>query len=356
MKYFAIAVFIALIGAVIGTWSNASNTLPADQVALKVKAEPVDVVIAKSQQQSIPLSPVEEEIERSAFKSKVKNVQKEAESILISQKQALQIIDDNLYNTINNQVVDVTAERELLDYLRKTNNEQVYLFIMEKLQSASKGNESDDRLIEYALSLLAAVDSPRASELFFNVVRQDDWQGSNALYSVRNSISRLARNNNYDSLMQQTFTQVNDENPFLNELAVAIAQDAEIEQVDYLINYVDSPLKNKSAVINQAMHSINKESLVPHITTYISDSSSSNVQNVALNTLANMGQYEAASALIAWSSTQRIEAKKQVESLFTIALARSPSTQRAIEKEILFYEFTSEELKKSIIDLSSSFK
>ncbi|ABM02272.1 conserved hypothetical protein [Psychromonas ingrahamii 37] len=354
MKYFAIAVFIVLIGAVIGTWSNASSTLPAEQLAMKVKAASADLDIAKSQEQSIPLSPVEEEVEDSAFKS----APKEAESILISQKQALQIIDDNLYNAINNQVVDVTAERELLDYLRKTNNEQVYLFIMEKLESTNKGNKSDDRLIEYALSLLAAVDSPRASELFFNVVRQDDWSGSNAIYSVRSSISRLARNNNnnYNSLIQQTFTQVNDENPFLNELAVAIAEDAEIEQVDYLISYVDSPLKNKSAVINQAMHSINKESLVPHITTYISDSSSSSVQNVALNTLANMGQYEAASALIAWSSTQRIEAKKQVESLFTIALARSPSTQRAIEKEILFYEFTSEELKQTIINLSSFFK
>ena len=100
------------------------------------------------------------------------------------------------------------------------------------------------------------------------------------------------------------------------------------------------------------MNKIQTESLVPHITSYLSGGSTINVKNTLLNTLANMGQYEAASALISWSSKQPKESADQVKQLFDLAFRRSPSTKRAIDKELYTQEFASEELKNIIVNIS----
>lgn len=280
------------------------------------------------------------------------NVNDRFELKVLKEGEALQIAETLLSHIYNNQTVDFSAEKSLLNYLKETNNEHVYQFIIEKLKAANTGNESDDRLIEYSLSLLAAVDSSRASEIFFDFVAKDKWQGSNAIYTIRKSIEKLNRNGNYTDLAQQTFTQSKDDSPFISELAETIAHHANVEQIDYLISYIDSESKNKSTVASDAISKIQTESLVPHITRYLSNSSTINVQNTVLNTLANMGQYEAASALIVWSSKQSNASAEQIEQLFNIAVRRSPSTKRAIEKELVFLDFTSEELKELIINIS----
>jgi hypothetical protein len=281
-----------------------------------------------------------------------KGTKDKVELKVLKEDQALQIAETLLTHIYNNQTIDFSAEKLLLNYLKETNNEQVYQYIIEKLQAANIGKESDDRLIEYSLSLLAAIDSSRASEIFFDFVAKDNWQGSNAIYTIRKSIQRLNRNGNYTDLAQQTYTQSKDDSPFINELAETIAQHANFEQIDYLINYIDGESKNKSSVASIAMSKVQTESLVPHITSYLSGSPTINVKNTVLNTLANMGQYEAASALIVWSSKQTKDSAEQVTQLFNIALRRSPSTKRAIEKELGSLEFTSEELKEVIINIS----
>ena len=250
---------------------------------------------------------------------KEKDVKSNIIHTMLDATKALQIANTLLSNIYNHEKINVSDEKDLLKYLKATNDEGVYQLIVKKLQAADVGNESDDRLVEYSLSLLAAVNSRRASELFFNFIGKEKWQGSDAIYIVNKSISKLARNSDYTDLFQQTFTQTLDDNPFVAELATAIALNAQAEQVDYLISYVDSSLEHKGKAATQAMNSIHKESLVPHISSYISDSSTEAVQSTALSSLANMGQYEAASALITWSSQQPKGSIKQVEKLFNIA-------------------------------------
>ncbi len=289
-------------------------------------------------------------------KIKVASAKTKAEQAMIKEKNALQIADTLLSDIYNNQNIDLAYEKELLSYLKATNNEQVYQAIVENLKAANIGNESDDRLIEYGLSLLATIDSPRASELFFDFVTNANWQGSNAIYSVSKSILRLTQNSDHTNLVQQKFKQAEDDNPFISELATTIAHNAKVEQIDYLISYIDGESKNKSIVASRAMNEIKTESLVPHITRYLSDSTTKNVQNVALNALANMGQYEAASALITWSSKQPQSASEQIKTLFSVALSRSPSAKRAVEKELQFQEFASEKIKELIINISNDSK
>ena len=271
---------------------------------------------------------------------------------ILADDKAIETADNILNNIKNNQSIDLSAEKELIKYLKETNNEAVFQLIIEHIKNTNSGNKDDDRLIEYSLSLLAAIDSPRASEIFFGFVKEDNWENSTAIYTVNKSISRLARNENYTGLIEQTFAQTNDESPFLNELASGIAHNAKAEQVDYLINYIDSDSKNKSLASSQAMIKISSEPLVPHILSYTSDNSSKNVQTAALNSLANMGQYEAASALIKWSSEQSSTAVDEVATLFEIALRRSPSTKRAIEKEINDLYFNSNQIKEKIIQMA----
>lgn len=271
----------------------------------------------------------------------------------LDEGEALRLTKTLLDTIYNNQKVNFSDEKALIQYLKETNNEDVYQSIIAKLKAANMGNENDDRLIEYTISLLAAIDSKRASELLFAFVGKENWNGSSAIYIVNKSISKLTRNGDYTDLVQQTYTEMSDENPFLGELSSAIARHANIEQVDYLISYVDSPEKNKSINASKAMMSINDESLVPHISSFLSDNSTMSIQSTALDSLANMGQYEAASALISWSANQPKTSMKQVEQLFTVALSRSPSTRRAIEKEANSQKFTSDDVRELIINMSN---
>jgi hypothetical protein len=306
---------------------------------------------------SIGLLPAEE---ANHNKMKLLNKQKKQathpksnEELELVESEAIHLAETLFSNIINKQAVDFSAEKRLINYLKESNNEQVYHFIVDALNSVELGSESGDRLTEYGLSLLAAVDSLRASEVFFDFVGREGWQQSSAIYIVSKSISKLASNDAYKNLAQQTFTQAKDDNPFIGELAKAIAYNPQEAQVDYLISYVDTLSKSKSTGAVQAMRTIHEESLVPHIVSYTTDNSSSKVQKAALNSLANMGQYEAASALITWSSTQSKDSTKEVEKLFITALGRSPSTKRAIDKEIHLQEFDSDNLKELIIKLSN---
>ncbi|MBU2919352.1 hypothetical protein KO505_15490 [Psychrosphaera sp. F3M07] len=259
-----------------------------------------------------------------------------------------------LSNIYNNKTVDLKVEKSLLKYLKDTDNAEIYQVIIDNIHNANLGNESDDRLVEYSLSLLAAIDSTRSAQIFYDSISTGKWQGSNAIYTVRKSIEKLARTPNHIELVQTTFSKVSEDNPFINELAIAIAKNAKKEQIDYLIGYIDNKSVTKSNAATRAMNKIKAEPLVPHIIKYISENSSIAVQNTALSSLANMGQYEATSALITWSSKQDITSSNQVKELFTIALRRSSSTTRAIEKELSSKVFVSNDIKNVIIQLTKN--
>ena len=263
----------------------------------------------------------------------------------LSDEDALTVTKTLLNRVYNSETIDFIAEKELLNYLINTKNEGVYQFIIEKLQSAIKGNKNDDRLIEYTLSLLAAIDTQRASEVFFDFVAKNDWQGSRAIYNVKKSIEKLNRSGEYTALAQQAFTIADEDSPFIGELATTIARHAQSEQIEYLFGFIDEKYESKRLFVKRAMNTIHDESLVPHITGYLKDSSTAIIKNTALNTLANMGQYEATAALIKWSSTQSKNSAEQVKKLFDIAIQRSPSTKRAIEKELHIQNFVSADIK-----------
>jgi HEAT repeat protein len=349
-----ILIALVIISISVFSWLNYPSTSSVEVVYGKV-TKPIKPVaqqepIQKGTQANRP-KPIEENTKLLPKKKTITN--SNIEQNMLKEREALQIADTLLNNVFNNKTINFAAERKLLSYLKATNNEQIYQIIIEKLQNANPGNDNDDRLLEYGLSLLAAIDSSRSSELFYTFIAKDNWQGSSAIYTVRKSISRLSRNPAYTELVQQKFTQTTDKNPFIGELASAIAYHAKAEQIDYLISYVDGKLQNKSSAASRAMKKIQSEALVPHITSYISNDFTKNVQNTALDTLAHMGQYEAVSALITWSSSQHKDSAEQVKELFSIALSRSPSTYRAIEKELHYQSFASEELKQLIINLSN---
>ena len=344
---FFIVSIISIFGCINMYTEKQSKALPETEVNA---ASSFELETKNTQQITTEESKLASENKTVITKKQANN--KENNQQILTNDEAIETADSILNNIKSNQSVDLSAEKELIKYLKETNNEAVFQLIIEHIKNTNSGNKDDDRLIEYSLSLLAAIDSPRASEIFFGFVKEDNWENSAAIYTVNKSISRLARNENYTGLIEQTFAQTNDESPFLNELASGIAHNAKAEQVDYLINYIDSDSKNKSLASSQAMIKISSEPLVPHILSYTSDNSSKNVQTAALNSLANMGQYEAASALIKWSSEQSSTAVDEVATLFEIALRRSPSTKRAIEKEINDLSFNSSQIQERIIQMA----
>ncbi|MGF1842549.1 HEAT repeat domain-containing protein [Vibrio clamense] len=344
MKHITIAIFSIVLLGVLG-WFNISAKEPKELIK-KINSLP------NKQEASENLTTHSTNRPDGLIQNNLIKEDASPSHLTLNQEQALQSIEMLLANISNGQRVDLATERKVLAYLKENNDEYVYQLIANYINKAVPGDPNDDRMVKYCLSLLAVIDSFSASELFFSLILEDNWQEFDDIYSVRQSISKLTMNVDYTELIQQSFTQADEFNPFISDLASAIGRNAQTEQVDYLLEYVDSPIENKSRAANNAMNQIKTEALVPSITPYLYDESTDSVKTAALNSLAHMGQYEAASALISWSSQQPLDAADKIEHLFTIALSRSPSTKRAIEKEINTQNFSNEELKTLIINLS----
>ena len=140
----------------------------------------------------------------------------------------------------------------------------------------------------------------------------------------------------------------------ISDIANAIAKNASESSFDFIINQIDS-LGDKSSIAMNSMENITQEKLVPKLQQIInSRDPNSELSQVSLTTLANMGQYEAAVALIQWSAYQPPSADKLVTELFNSAVNSSPSAYRAIEKELNSYDFLSSEIKKTIQTIYSA--
>ncbi|ASP48158.1 hypothetical protein [Cognaticolwellia beringensis] len=276
------------------------------------------------------------------------NSLKKHESTFLNAETAMQGLTTLLENASNGSVVDIKFEKSLITYLRNTDDRDIYNYILNKLNNAELSTPLGDSLVEYTISLLAAINTSSASKLMLDVVNTKNWQGSEAVYLVKKAISRFNRSGDFTELVQQAYAESSDTSPYLNELATSIAKNARGEQVQYLFDYIDSKESAKNIAARNALNTIQTESLVPNITQHLSSDSTEKV-NVALSSLANMGQYEAASALITWSAAQSLEAKSTVASLFEVALRRSPSTKRAIKKEVLPIQFANNEIKGLIL-------
>ena len=341
MKYFAIAtMLIVLITYFIwyGTGNVQSNTHANKAEIVDVPAFQTNLVNsnkAKLQKTDNSQNPT------------VKKLVKQGEALLTSEA-AMQGLTALLENTSNGAVVDIQFEKSLITYLRNTDDKDIYNYILNKLNNAELSTPDGDSLVEYTISLLAAINTFSASKLMLDVVNTKSWQGSEAVYLVKKAISRFNRSGDFTKLVQQAYAKSSDTSPYLNELATSIAKNAKGEQVQYLFDYIDSNESAKDIAARNALNKIQTESLVPNITQYLSSNSAEKV-NVALSSLANMGQYEAASALISWSAGQSLEAKSTVASLFEVALRRSPSTERAIKKEVLSTHFANNEIKGLIL-------
>lgn len=265
---------------------------------------------------------------------------------------ALNLLNNNLDTAANGGSINVKEEKELLNYLRKNDDRNVYQLMLKKLQSVVPGSVEAERLFEYSLSFLAAVDSHKASELFYSLIVANEISGSSAIYSANKSIERLSRSPEYTQLAQDAFSGIKAGNLFLAELAKSIAVNAEDDNVEFLLSFVDGDNKEKQYASQSAMKYLKNESLVPLLKEKITQENSSNVQNASLDALANMGQYEASVALIKWSSEQPVESLEKVAALFNVAITKSPSTTRAIVKEIDYLNFVSPDIKQKIVELA----
>jgi len=250
--------------------------------------------------------------------------------------------------------IDLEAEQQLIEYLKHNDDDAIYADIIAKLTAAGSNSEETSRSQQYLLSLLTMVNSERSVGILLDTIATVEIVDSNAIYATKKSIERLARSPQHVDVIQNTFLNINDDNLFVDDLSNAIARNAQPENLDFLIGYIDVPDSYKKQAVVQSMIMIRQEKLVPHLQTYLeSQNSSANVKQVALESLAYMGQYEAASALIKWSATQSMASLDQVTKLFNIALDRSPSAKRSITKELDDYDFNESAIKQGILRLAS---
>jgi hypothetical protein len=341
MKYFAIATML-IVFITYFIWYGTGN-VHSDTYANK--AEIVDVPVHQTNLVNSNKAKLQKDDNSQNSKS---NSLEKHESTLLTAEAAMQGLTALLDSASNGTGVNIQFEKSLITYLRNTDDKDIYNYILNKLNNAELSTPDGDSLVEYTISLLAAINTSSASELMLDVVNTKNWQGSEAVYLVQKAISRFNRSGDFTELVQQAYTESSDTSPYLDELATSIAKNARAEQVQYLFDYIDSKGSAKYIAARNALNTIHTESLVPNITQHLSSDSTEKV-NVALSSLANMGQYEAASALIIWSAAQSLEAKSTVASLFEVALRRSPSTERAIKKEVLATQFANNEIKSLIL-------
>jgi len=239
-------------------------------------------------------------------------------------------------------------EKSLINYLKKTDDIEVYKYIRERLLNAVLASKDGDRLMEYGISLLAAVGTPAATEFLLEIVNRKSWENSEATYLVKKSLEHLNGNGSLNNQIQTAFTNSSENSPFLKELALSLVKSPKHEQVNYLFSNISGEANAKTYAAKNALKSLTQEPMVPTVSRYLDSSENAQV-DAALNSLANIGQYEAASTLLAWSAKQSVEQKDNVEKLFEVATNRSPSTRRAIQKEASDLSFASEDIRTVVL-------
>ena len=249
-------------------------------------------------------------------------------------------------NQLNLGAIELLFEKKLIKLLRQQPNKQIYQDIVKLLQSEDA--DLNSRRQEYLLSLLAALNTSESVEVFLSALENISVSESNAIYTVKKSMQRLSRTSQYSKLFEESFINMDSDNLFISDVAQSIAKNAQAKDLDFIISQIDANDK-KSEVALQSMEYLNNEKLVPQLQTLIQTRTpESSVTQASLQSLAGMGQYESAVALIQWSATIPSSSQSVVEILFKKAGNRSPSTYRAIEKELNRTQFVSSEVKQVI--------
>jgi hypothetical protein len=247
--------------------------------------------------------------------------------------------------------VNISLEKRLINSLRSAPDQQVYTEIRQLLQQPDDNFQTRNQ--EYLLSLLAEINSNESVQLFLTTLENTPITDSNAIYATKVAIQRLTNTDKHLSAFELSFTTMASDNNFLTDIANGIARNAHESDFDFIVAHIDSA-GDKSTIAMNSMTNMTSERLVPKIQKLIATREpNTKLSHISLKTLANMGQYEAVAALIQWSATQPTSANTLVTELFTIAGNRSPSTYRAIEKELNDYQFASAEIKQIIENIYS---
>ncbi|MGS0673768.1 hypothetical protein [Shewanella sp. 125m-1] len=247
--------------------------------------------------------------------------------------------------------INIELEKLLIDSLKKTANPQVYAEL--KLLLQVPDSNLDSRNQEYLLSLLAAINTKESVSLLLATLEEENVTDSNAIYVAKKSLKKIAQSAAHIDLLENSFNTMFSDNLFLADVANGIAGNATEQSFNFLVVQVDAD-NEKTPIVLASMSHINNERLVPQLQYLINTrEAESELSITSLNTLANMGQYEAAVALIQWSAQQPASSKAFVEELFSTASQRSPSTYRAIEKQLNIQQFTSSEVKQKIEEVYS---
>jgi hypothetical protein len=252
----------------------------------------------------------------------------------------------------NGDDINLKDEKQLIKYLRAQNNPAIYSIIFDQLTMANSQTPINVIRQQYLLSFLAAIKTVSAAEVLLSAIDTLKINDASTIYVTKKSIMLLGTIPANLLTLQHSFTQLPVDNKFLGDIALSVAQSAQPDNLEFLLSYFVGDDSAKSNAVKNSLSTLGNERLVPILQASINNNRQPVVITACLDALANMGQYQATSALISWSTRQSTSAKKQVERLFTTALNRSPSAFRAIEKELNLKPFESLEIKRSIVQLS----
>ncbi|WP_318489651.1 hypothetical protein [Photobacterium leiognathi] len=252
---------------------------------------------------------------------------------------------------LSNGEVDVRQEKKLIASLRESDDILVFEEIWQLLQVSDYDLISRNQ--EYLLSLLAVINTQASINLFLLALQHVDIRDSNAIYVAEKSLKNIAASAENLPLLEQSFSLMHSDNRFLLGLANGIARNAGKEQLAFLVTQIDARSK-KSPLVIASMSKLTNEQLVPELENIINSRQPEDEVTISsVRALASMGQYEGTVALINWSTQQQYEQKDFVYELFQIAVQRSPSAYRAIEKQLNKQEFVSSEIKEIIEEVYS---
>lgn len=331
---FKVGVLLIVIVIIILQW-------PSKQSETKFNSSKVDNTPGSSQRQSTPskLTPSSVDTE---FDQSVPNAL-DAKTVQVNV-----LMEQIISNIKSKQQINVKDEKALIELLQQPGSSGSLAYIQELLVRLDTDSKVNDSVVAYMINLLIAVNKPSSHNTALQVVAHRNWQNSTNIYDVSRSIRQLKTRNTQSDMFINAHQSALESNPFLIDLAVGIADNANSDDIDYLFRQINAQPTEKAKSSAVALTKITNEGLVPTISNYLIDKQESK-QEAAINSLANMGQYEATVALIKWSATQPSTKIDQIKKLFDTASKRSPSTRRAIKKEVPFLTFKDKSIEKLVI-------
>lgn len=250
----------------------------------------------------------------------------------------------------NGEKVQVELENELIERLRNEPDSPVYQELLSLFRQGSLEGFAQQVLV----SLLGEVENFKSAETLMNLVNEAllnepdvQWAASNAIRKFSPESWHEHSNAEFAPVFEAAWRT--DNSNFWLPIANVMATIGTPSTLDIFIKTLtDNTDPKRVEIVKRAMTDLTNPALIPKLADSLENSKTETVQLTSGETLANMGNIEAASTLVDWSSQADAGKVGLVKTWFETAMNTTPEFIDYLETNLAGQKFAAPEVKQAV--------